>query len=364
MSKIEYRNLGRSGLRVSQLCLGAMMFGNQTDEATSRSVIASARDAGLNFIDTADVYADGRSEQIVGNAIHAERDRWVVATKVGFLADPMLPAGPDLSRKNLMRAASDSLRRLDTDYIDIYYLHRDDPHTALEETVHALAELLAQGRIRYIGVSNFSAWRLAEMVRLCDEAGIDRPVACQPVYNAMNRMAEGELFPACQHYGIGVVPYSPLARGILTGKYENLDALPEGSRAARKDRRMLQTELRSESIALAQEIRRFAEARGIKTSHLALQWVLNSAAVTSAICGPRTMAQWEDYLAALEAPVFSAEAEELVNRLVPAGHPSTPGYTDPNYPVRGRQPRDYGVRSCLLPPPVRGSGVGVRSQYR
>ena len=145
MSKIEYRNLGRSGLRVSQLCLGAMMFGNQTDEATSRSVIASARDAGLNFIDTADVYADGRSEQIVGNAIHAERDRWVVATKVGFLADPMLPAGPDLSRKNLMRAASDSLRRLDTDYIDIYYLHRDDPHTALEETVHALAELLAQG---------------------------------------------------------------------------------------------------------------------------------------------------------------------------------------------------------------------------
>lgn len=342
MSTIEYRNLGRSGLRVSQLCLGAMMFGDQTDANASREIIARARDTGINFIDTADAYAAGQSEQIVGDAIRADRDRWVLATKVGFLPDPMQPAGPDLSRKSLIRAADNSLRRLGTDYIDLYYLHRDDLNTSLEETVHTLADLVRQGRIRYFGVSNFSAWRLAEVVHLCDKAGIDRPIACQPQYNAMNRMPEAELFPACQYFGIGVVPFSPLARGVLTGKYENLHALPEGSRAARKDKRILQTELRKESVTLAQEIRRFAEVNGVQTSHLALQWVLNSAAVTSVICGPRTLAQWEDYLAALSAPAFTSEAEALVDRLVPAGHPSTPGYTDPNYPVKGRRPLTAG----------------------
>jgi aryl-alcohol dehydrogenase (NADP+) len=336
---MEYRRLGRSGLKVSPLCLGAMMFGDQTDETGSRGIIASARDAGVNFIDTADVYAGGKSERIVGQAVKAERDRWVIATKVGYLADPLLPAGPDLSRKNLLRSLAQSLQRLDTDYVDIYYLHRDDPTTALEETVHALADLVRQGRIRYFAVSNFRAWRLAELVRLCDEAGIDRPVACQPLYNAMNRMPEAELLPACQYYGIGVVPYSPLARGVLTGKYVSLEQLPEGSRAARQDKRILQTELRGESVALAQEIRAHAEAHGSTAAHFALKWVLNSAAVTSVICGPRTLEQWQDYLAALQEKPFTAEDEALVDRLVPAGHPSTPGYTDPSYPVKGRVPR-------------------------
>jgi aryl-alcohol dehydrogenase-like predicted oxidoreductase len=336
---MDFRRLGRSGLKVSTLCLGAMMFGDQTDEAASREIIASARAAGVNFIDTADAYAGGRSERIVGAAVKAERDRWVIATKVGYLPDPMLPAGPDLSRKNLMRAVDQSLARLDSDYIDVYYLHRDDTTTALEETVHALADLVRQGRIRYFGVSNFSAWRLAEVVRLCDDAGIDRPVACQPQYNAMNRMPEAELFPACQHYGIGVVPYSPLARGVLTGKYRAVDQLPEGSRAARKDKRILQTELRDESLTLAQQVKAHAEAHGSTASHFALKWVLNSAAVTSVICGPRTIEQWQDYLAALQEAPFTQEDEALVDRLVAPGHPSTPGYTDPNYPVKGRLPR-------------------------
>jgi aryl-alcohol dehydrogenase-like predicted oxidoreductase len=336
---MDFRRLGRSGLKVSNLCLGAMMFGDQADEAASREIIASARAAGVNFIDTADAYAGGRSERIVGAAVKAERDRWVIATKVGYLPDPMLPAGPDLSRKNLMRAVDQSLARLDSDYIDVYYLHRDDTTTALEETVHALADLVRQGRIRYFGVSNFSAWRLAEVVRLCDAAGIDRPVACQPQYNAMNRMPEAELFPACQHYGIGVVPYSPLARGVLTGKYRAVDQLPEGSRAARKDKRILQTELRDESLTLAQQVKAHAEAHGSTASHFALKWVLNSAAVTSVICGPRTMEQWQDYLAALQEASFTQEDEALVDRLVAPGHPSTPGYTDPNYPVKGRLPR-------------------------
>lgn len=336
---MEFRRLGRSGLKVSPVCLGAMMFGDQTDAQASSAIIASARDAGVNFIDTADAYAAGRSEQIVGEAVKADRDRWVIATKVGFMADPMVPAGPDLSRKNLMRAADQSLRRLATDYIDIYYLHRDDPSTALEETVRAVGDLVRQGKIRHFGVSNFRAWRMTQLVRLCDEAGIDRPVACQPQYNAMNRMPEAELFPACEFFGIGVVPYSPLARGVLTGKYARLDQLPEGSRAARKDRRMLQTELRGESLTLAQEIQAHAQAQGSTASRFALRWVLGSGAVTSVICGPRTMEQWQDYLAALQEAPLTAQDEALVDALVPPGHPSTPGFTDPNYPVTGRMAR-------------------------
>jgi aryl-alcohol dehydrogenase (NADP+) len=333
---MEYRNLGRSGLKVSPLCLGAMMFGDQTDEETSRRIVDRARDADVNFIDTADAYGAGKSEEIVGRAVKPDRDRWVLATKVGYPAGSPLPA--DLSRKYVLHAVEQSLRRLGTDYIDLYYLHRDDPRTPLEETVRALADLVHQGRIRYFGVSNFRAWRLAEVVRLCDALGIDRPAASQPQYNAMNRMPEMELLPACRFYGVGVVPYSPLARGVLTGKYAGLEQPPEGSRAARKDRRILQTELRPESVQLAQEIKAHAEARGSTASHFALNWVLNNALVDAVIAGPRTLEQWEDYLAALDTP-FAAEDEELVDKLVAPGHPSTPGFTDPQYPVTGRVPR-------------------------
>lgn len=336
---MEYRRLGRSGLKVSPLCLGAMMFGDQASEADGGAMVARAREAGVNFIDTADVYAGGLAERFVGKAVKAERDRWVVATKVGLLPDAMTPAGPDLSRKYLMRACEQSLKRLATDYIDIYYLHRDDPTTALEETVHALADLVRLGRIRHIGISNFSAWRLGEVIHLCDRAGIDRPVACQPAYNATNRVPEAELFPACHHYGIGVVPYSPLARGVLTGKYAALDQHPPGSRAARHDRRLQQTELRHESIELARRIDAYARARGSTAAHFALQWVLQSAVVTSVICGPRNLAQWQGYLDALAAPPLTREDEEWMDSLVAPGHPSTPGYTDPLFPVTGRFPR-------------------------
>lgn len=333
---MEYRRLGRSGLKVSPLCLGAMMFGDQTDEDTSRRIVDMARKAGVNFIDTADVYCAGKSEEIVGRALKTDRDRWVLASKVGFPIGAMRHA--DLSRKYVTHAVEQSLRRLDTDYIDLLYLHRDDASTPLEETIGALADLINQGKIRYFGVSNFRSWRLAEVVRLCDQFGIDRPAACQPQYNAMNRMPELELLPACEFYGIGVVPYSPLARGILTGKYGSVDQLPEGSRAARNDKRILQTELRPESVRLAQEIKAHAEAHGTTTSHFALNWVLNNALVNSVIAGPRTLEQWEDYLEALKTG-FTAEDEALVDRLVAAGHPSTPGFTDPQYPVTGRVPR-------------------------
>ena len=330
---MDYRRLGRSGLKVSPLCLGAMMFGGPTDEATSGRIIAKAREAGVNFIDTADAYNAGGSEQIVGAAITSDRDRWVVATK---LANPMGrdPNAGGLSRKWTMQAAEASLKRLGTDYIDIYYLHKEDHDTPMAETVRAMGDLIAAGKIRYFGVSNHRAWRLAEICNLCDGLGIDRPVVSQPYYNAMNRAPEVEHLPACDFYGLGVVPYSPLARGVLTGKYAPDAAPPADSRAGRNDRRIQQTEWRPQSLAFAQEIKRHAEARGGGAVQFALGWVLNNRLVTAVIAGPRTEAQWDDYVAAL-AYRFTAEDEALVDRLVSAGHPSTPGYNDPAYPIEG-----------------------------
>jgi len=335
---MHYVKLGCSGLKVSPLCLGAMMFGGPTDEETSKRIIGTAHDAGVNFIDTADVYCDGRSEEIVGRAVRPDRDRWVLATKLGGPAATPIASGADLSRKYVMHAVEMSLRRLGTDYIDLYYLHREDYTTPLGETIRAFADLVRQGKIRYFGVSNFRAWRLAEVARLCDDYGIDRPAASQPQYNAMNRMPETEHLPACQFYGVGVVPYSPLARGILTGKYTSIEAPPAETRAGRKDVRMMQAEFRPESVALAQRIKAHAEARGRTALQFALQWVLNNALVQSVIAGPRTPEQWNEYLAALDAP-FGPEDEALVNELVVPGHPSTPGFTDPIYPVLGRVPR-------------------------
>ena len=334
---MEYRNLGRSGLKVSPLCLGTMMFGGATDEATSARIIAQARDAGINFIDTADVYSDGLSEEIVGRAIAAERSRWILATKV---AGPM-GQGPNergLSRRRVIEACEASLRRLGTDAIDIYYLHKEDHSTPLGETVRAIADLIRAGKIRYFGVSNYRGWRVAEICRLADELGIDRPVVSQPYYNALNRMPEVEHLPACGFYGLGVVPYSPLARGVLTGKYDPAKPPPEGTRAGRQDRRMIETEWRTESLDIAQEIARHAQARGITPGQFAFAWVLNNSFVTAAIGGPRTEAQWQDYVGALSY-TFTKEDEALVDRLVAPGHPSTPGYNDPQYPLEGRVPR-------------------------
>ena len=214
---MEYRSLGRSGLKVSPICLGTMMFGGRADEPASRDLIAKAHDSGINFIDTADVYNEGRSEEIVGRAISDQRDDWILATKAGNAMGDR-PNDTGLSRHWIMRAAEASLRRMNVDVIDIYYLHKEDHSTPLDETVSAIGDLIRQGKIRYFGVSNFRAWRIAEIMRLCDDLGVDRPVVSQPYYNALNRQPEVEQLPACGHYGLGVVPYSPLARGVLTGK--------------------------------------------------------------------------------------------------------------------------------------------------
>jgi aryl-alcohol dehydrogenase-like predicted oxidoreductase len=334
---MEYRSLGKSGLKVSPLCLGTMMFGGPTDEPTATRITDQAREQGVNFIDTADGYTGGKSEEVTGRAIREHRSWWVLATKC---ANPT-GKGPNargVSRRHLHHAVDGSLRRLGVEEIDILYLHKEDHSTPLSETVHGLADLIRAGKIRYFGVSNYRSWRVAEICRLCDEAGIDRPVASQPLYNALNREVETEHLPACGFYGLGVVPYSPLARGVLTGKYKP-DVPPEaGTRAGRQDRRMLESEWRVESLHAAQEIAARAMARGMTPGQFAFAWVLNNRLVTAAIGGPRTEAQWADYAGALEHRL-DAEDEALVDRLVSPGHPSTPGYNDPSYPIEGRLPR-------------------------
>ena len=208
-----------------------------------------------------------------------------------------------------------------------------------------MADLIRAGKIRYFGISNYRSWRLAEICRLCDEAGIDRPVASQPYYNAMNRMPEVEHLPACGYFGLGVVPYSPLARGVLTGKYDPDIPPPAGTRGGRQDMRMMQTEWRRESLEIAQEIKRHAEARGITPVQFAFAWVLNNRLVTAPIAGPRTLEQFEGYLPALSY-AFAPEDEALVDSLVATGHPSTPGFNDPAYPIEGRPTRSAPAAVC------------------
>ncbi len=328
------RRLGHSGLEVSALWLGTMMFGDQTAEADAASMVAAARDAGINAIDTADVYADGESERIVGRLIAADRSRWVLATKVAN------PVGDDpndrgLSRRWLGRALDASLARLGTDYLDVYYMHRDDEKTPVEETLSTMARFIDAGKVLHYGVSNFRGWRIARLVETARRMGIPPPIVCQPPYNAMTRGIETEILPVCAHYGVGVVSYSPLARGVLTGKYKQGETPEPGSRAARNDKRLMQTEFRDASLLASQRFKAHAEARGATPSQFATAWVLHNRLITGVIGGPRTPAQWSDYLAALSVRL-GPEDEAFIDTLAAPGHASTLGYTDPVYPVTGR----------------------------
>ena len=332
---MHYRRLGTSTLQVSALCLGTMMFGDQTDAAEAGRIVAHAHAAGVNFIDTADVYTHGASESMVGALIQPQRHDWVLATKLG---NPMSkrPNEGHYSRVWMLREVEHSLRRLQTDHIDILYLHRDFPGMHLEEPLRALDDLVRSGKIRHWGLSNFRGWRIAEMVHGAARMNMAGPVVCQPYYNLLNRMPEVEILPACSHHGIGVVPYSPIARGVLTGKYLP-GAQPEpGSRAGRGDKRIAETEFRTESLAIAQQLQGHAEAKGVTLAQFATAWVLANQAVSSVIAGPRTLAQWESYLPALDCPI-TGEDEALIDSLVAPGHPSTPGFNDPAYPLVGRR---------------------------
>jgi aryl-alcohol dehydrogenase-like predicted oxidoreductase len=332
---MQYRQLGKSNLKVSPLCLGTMMFGDQTTREEAQAIVSDAHSHGVNFIDTADVYTRGASEAMVGELLKGNRHSWVVATKLGNVMSRRVNEG-NFSRSWILREAEASLRRMQMDHVDILYLHRDNNGMDLEEPLRALDSLMRDGKIRYWGVSNFRGWRIAEAVRLAAQIGMPGPVVCQPYYNLLNRMPEVEVLPACDHYGIGVTPYSPIARGVLTGKYAPGQPPAEGTRAARGDQRIAETEFREESLRIAQQLKVHAASRDISLAHFATAWVLAHRAVSSVIAGPRTLQQWQDYLPALDYTV-TAEDEALVDSLVAPGHPSTPGFNDPSYPLHPRR---------------------------
>ena len=332
---MNYRRLGNSNLQVSALCLGTMMFGDQTELAEASSIVAHAREHGVNYMDTADVYTKGASETMLGQILQGQRDDWVLATKLGNRMSDK-PNEGQYSRKWMLREVEASLKRLKTDHIDILYLHRDFNDMDLQEPLYALDALMRDGKIRYWGLSNFRAWRIGEMVHGARQIGMPGPVVCQPYYNLLNRMPEVEILPACEHFGIGVTSYSPVARGVLTGKYLPGQAPQEGTRAGRGDRRMTETEFREESLVIAQRLKQHAEQSGISLAQFATAWVLAHRAVSSVIAGPRTLAQWQDYFPALDY-VVTPEDDGLVDELVAPGHPSTPGYTDPAYPLHVRR---------------------------
>jgi len=316
---VDYRRLGETGLMVSELCLGCMTFGREADEEASKGLVARFLEAGGNFIDTADVYTDGVSEEITGRALKGVRDEVVLATKVRF---PMGDGPNDvgLSRKHVIRGCEDSLRRLGTDYIDLYQVHCWDAATPLEETLGALSDLVRAGKVRYIGVSNFTAWQIMKSVALSDALGFERFVCLQPQYSLVERNVEYEILPACLEEGLGVIPWSPLGGGFLSGKYRRDARPPEDSRIAGAeeeqeeywDRRA--TERNWNALDVVGEI---SEATGKSYAQISLNWLLRQPAVTAPIIGARTVEQLEDNLGAAGWELD----EDQVHRLSEAGAP-------------------------------------------
>ncbi|MSO54133.1 MAG: aldo/keto reductase [Rhodospirillales bacterium] len=332
---MERRRLGGSGIDVSAICLGTLMFGHQSTDAEGRRMLDLARERGVNFLDTANTYGLGQSEDALGRLMSpGERQKWIIASKTGMIWNDK-PNRSGMSRKWILESIDATLRRLRTDYVDVYYIHRDEPEVPLEEPMRAMADIVRQGKARYIGLSNFAGWRIAEAVAACDRLGVPRPTVCQPYYNAANRMAEVEIFPACVHYQMGIVPYSPLSRGVLTGQYGRRTTVTPHLKARAKYSQVIRSDFRPESLALAETIGKHAAGRGQSTIHMAVNWVLNNRLVTSVLAGPRTAAQLKDYLDAVDKP-FTAAEETLIDGLVPAGAPSSHNWIDPVLPATGR----------------------------
>lgn len=332
---MQYRSLGRAGVKVSPLCLGTMMFGGPTDEATSIRIMHDAIDRGINFFDTANMYSLGGSERVVGKALQGRRDRVVLASK----GRQKMGDGPNdlgASRLHLVRECEASLKRLGVDCIDLYYVHAPDAGTPIEETLRALDDLVRAGKVHYLACSNFRAWQLCEALWTSDKLNLNRFVCTQPLYNLVNRDIEVELLPLCKAHGVGVVTYSPLARGILTAKYAPGQEPPPGSRAARNDARMKQAEWRDASLDVARQLAEYCAGRGVTTTGFALAWCLANPNVTSIILGPRTIEQYEDNLACLDVAITDAD-EQFVDRLVPPGEHSGKGFQDSAYPITGRR---------------------------
>ena len=317
---MERTTLGRTGIQVSRHCLGAMMFGawGNRDHDDSIRIIHAALDAGINFIDTADVYSAGESEEIVGKAIKGRRDEVVLATK--FVA----PMGDDTnqrgaSRRWIMHEVEQSLRRLDTDYIDLYQAHRPDHTVDVDETLGALSDLVHQGKVRVLGSSTYPAEQIVEAQWVAERRGRERFQCEQPPYSIFARGIETAVLPTCQKYGMGVIPWSPLAGGWLTGKYRKGDPTPTSGRAARiPDRFDFSKPENERKLDLVESLLKLASDAGMPLTHLAMAFVLEHPAVTSAIIGPRTMEQFTDVLAGADVRLTD-DVLDRIDELVPPG---------------------------------------------
>src|SRR3954447_9762520 len=317
---MELRPLGRTGVCVSKLCLGAMMFGawGNPDHDESIRIIHAALDAGINFIDTADVYAQGESEEIVGKALKARRDDIVLATKFynPMGEDPNRRGG---SRRWIVRAVEDSLRRLQTDWIDLYQIHRPDPSTDIEDTLSALTDLVHQGKVRYIGHSTFPASQIVEAQAVAREYHLQRFVTEQPAYSILVRAIEADVLPTCRRHGLGVLSYSPLTGGWLSGRWRKDTGQQSSSRAGRLPERFdLSQPANQRKLDAVEELAQLGEQTGITLIQLAIAFVLNHPAITSAIIGPRTMEQFEGQLAGADVTLDQAVLDRI-DEIVPPG---------------------------------------------
>jgi aryl-alcohol dehydrogenase-like predicted oxidoreductase len=318
---MKYRTLGRTGVKVSPLCLGAMMFGawGNPDHEDSVRIIHRALDEGINFIDTADVYSAGESEEIVGKALEGGlRQRVVLATKVH---NPMGddPNARGNSRRWIIQAVDNSLRRLGTDWIDLYQLHRPDPETDIDETLAVLTDLVRAGKIRYIGSSTFPAHEIVEAQWVADSRGRERFVCEQPPYSILVRGVESAVLPVCQKYGLAVIPWSPLAGGWLSGLYRTGRELPDSTRVSRLPKRYdLSIQGNQGKLLAADALARLADEAGISLIHLAIAFVIQHPAVTAPIIGPRTMKQLESQIGAAKIALDQAVLDRI-DEIVPPG---------------------------------------------
>ncbi len=312
---MEYRTLGRTGVKVSPLCLGTMNFGGPTSEEDSIRIVHAALDAGINFLDTANVYTGGASERITGKALAGQRDKVVLATKVySRMGDG--PNDMGLSRYHIMQACEDSLRRLNTDHIDLYQLHRPDPSIPQDETLRALDDLVRQGKVRYIGTSTFPAWMIVEAVHVSERQGLNRFVSEQPPYNLLDRRIENEVVPVCQRYGLAILPWSPLGGGVLAGKYPPGKRPEDGSRLATLS--FYQDRITDRARKVAQEMAQVAADAGMSLPQLAQLWVKDQPGVTAPIIGPRTMEHLETALSIADR-ALTADVAARLDELNPPG---------------------------------------------
>jgi aryl-alcohol dehydrogenase-like predicted oxidoreductase len=317
---MDHRPLGRTGVKVSPLCLGAMMFGawGNPDHDESIRIIHRALDAGINFIDTADVYARGESEEIVGKALAGRRDEIVLATKVhGTMGDDPNQFGN--SRRWIVSEVEASLKRLKTDYIDLYQIHRPEADTDIDETLGVLSDLVRQGKVRYIGSSTFPAWQIVEAQWVAKERGRERFVCEQPPYSMLARAIEADVLPTCRRHGMAVIPWSPLAGGWLSGRWRKGQDAPESTRAQRLPARYdLSDPGNQRKLDAAEALAQLADEAGLTLIQMALAWVINHPVVTAAIIGPRTMEQLESQLGAEEVGLDAAVLDRI-DEIVPPG---------------------------------------------